>query len=303
MQLSINSKKDSGITKQRKKESTLIWYVFLLPVIIGIVVFMVYPVLDSFRLSFFASNGVKETFVGLGNYTTLMKEQVFWKSLYNTFFMAICQVAIAVPLGFVIAVFINNLPHFKDLFKVLFFMPYITSLIAASMVFMYLFHPSMGPINYLLNMFGLPSINWLSQPNSARWAIVILGVWNWIGFVVVICIANLQTIPAQLYEASEIDGANAFQKFLYITIPKMMPTFSFLLIMGFIRTLQRFGETYTIGGAEGSPMRSLYTIVGFIYDRGFGGTEYGLAAAAAYVLFMIIMVITFINMKVSKMKV
>lgn len=301
MQLSLKTQKNK--VSSSRKEGTLIWYLFLLPVLIGIIFFMVYPVLDSFRLSFYASNGVQESFVGLTNYTNLLKERVFWKAIYNTFFMAIFQIIIAVPLGFVIATLINNLPHFKDLFKVLFFMPYITSLIAASMVFMYLFHPTMGPINYLLSMFGIEGINWLAEPSSARWAVIVLGVWNWIGFVIVICIANLQTIPAQLYEAAEIDGANALQKFLFITIPKMMPTFSFLLIMGFIRTLQRFGETYTIGGAEGSPMRSLYTIVGFIYDRGFGGTEYGLASAAAYVLFIIIMIITVINMKASKMKV
>lgn len=302
MQLSM---KTNGQKANRKyKEQSYIWYLFLLPALIGIILFMLYPVLESFRLSFYSSNGVKETFVGFSNYTQLiLRQEVFWKAIFNTFYMAIFQVAIAVPLGFIIATLINNLPHFKDLFKVLFFVPYITSLVAASMVFMYLFHPEMGPINFLLESIGFSKINWLADPLSAKWAVIILGVWNWLGFVVVICIANLQTIPAQLYEAAEIDGANSFQKFAYITTPKMMPTFSFLLIMGFIRTLQRFGETYTIGGLEGSPMRSLYTIVGFIYDRGFSGTEYGLASAAAYILFMIIMVVTLINMKASKMNV
>lgn len=261
---------------------------------------MIYPIVESFRLSFFMSNGVDEKFIGIANYVQLItKEKVFWKAVLNTFYMGILQLIIAIPLGFIIATLINNLKKGQDLFKVLFFVPHITSMIAASMVFMYLFHPEFGPVNNFLVSIGLSKIKWLSAPGTAQWAVVILAIWNWLGFVIVIFIANLQTIPAQLYEAAEIDGATSMQKWMYITIPKMMPTFSFLFIMGWIRTLQRFGETYALGGLQGSPVRSLYTIVGFIYERGFGGQEYGLSAAASYVLFVIILLVTVINMAIN----
>lgn len=300
MQLSYQRNK---VTKRKNKEQSYIWYLFLIPTFIGIILFMLYPVLESFRLSFFMSNGVNEKFIGFENYTQLIfEEEGFWKAIKNTFYMGIFQLIIAIPLGFIIASLINNLSRFKDLFKVLFFIPYITSLVAASMVFMFLFHPEMGPVNYLLESIGLPAVSWLAAPSSARWAVIILGIWNWLGFAVVICIANLQTIPAQLYEAAEIDGATSIKKWLYITIPKMYPTFTFLLIMGWIRTLQRFAETYTLGGLQGSPARSLYTIVGFIYERGFGGMEFGLASAASYILFILILIVTLINMRLSKME-
>ncbi|MCH4889651.1 sugar ABC transporter permease [Acidaminobacter sp. JC074] len=287
-------------SKKSRFFESWVWYIFVLPTLLGIVLFMAYPILESLRLSFYQSNGTTETWVGLNNYKLILTSEPFRKAVYNTFFIGFWWLAVTIPLGFVIASLINGLSFAKNTFKSIFFIPYMTSLVAAAAIFLFVLHPDMGPLNTLLDMFGLPTMMWLAEPLTARIGAVILASWQWLGFVVVICIANLQAIPRDLYEAAGIDGANWFQKWKYITIPKMKGTFSFLLIMGWIKALQRFAETYVLGGPQGSPARSLYTVVGFIYERGFGGNEYGLASAAAYVLFIIILVFTFINMKVSK---
>lgn len=287
--------------KKKNRREQLVWYLFLLPTIIGFVLFMLYPVLESFRLSFFKSNGTMESWAGLGNYIYVVKNEGFWKAVSNTFYIGFFVLLISIPLGFIVASVINEMRWFKNLFKIIFFIPYVTSIIAAAMVFLYVLHPDMGLLNSLLDSLGLPTSTWLADPTTARWGVIILAVWHELGFIVIISLANLQAIPGDIYESSSIDGATKMKQWLYITIPNMVGTFSFFLIMGWIGALKRFSETYILGGLQGSPARSLYTIVGFIYERGFGGNEFGVSSAAAYVLFAIILVFTIINLKVSKM--
>ena len=158
-------------------------------------------------------------------------------------------------------------------------------------------------MNSIIGIFGIPNIEWLSHATSARWGTIFLTVWHWLGFVIIICMANLQIIPLELYEASTIDGASERQQFFYITIPKMASCFSFLLVMGWISALKVFTEPYILGRGSGSPAGALMTITGFVYERGFGGTEFGFSSAAAYALFLIIFIFTMINIKFSKMDV
>lgn len=287
--------------KKKNRREQLVWYLFLLPTILGFILFMLYPVLESFRLSFFKSNGTIESWAGLGNYIYVVKNAGFWKAVTNTIYIAFFVLLISIPLGFIIASVINEMRWFKNLFKIIFFIPYVTSIIAAAMVFLYVLHPDMGLLNYLLHSLGLPTSTWLADPTTARWGVIILAVWHELGFIIIISLANLQAIPGDIYESSSIDGANRMKQWLYITIPNMTGTFSFFVIMGCIGGLKRFSETYILGGLQGSPARSLYTIVGFIYERGFGGNEFGISSAAAYVLFVIILIFTMINLKVSKM--
>jgi len=287
-----------------KKEikSQVVWYLFLLPAIFGILLFMLYPVLESFRLSFHSSNGTIEEYVGLRNYENILTLNVFWKAVYNTFYITFFQLLITIPIGFIIATAINNLSKGQNLFKVIFYIPNITSVVAAAMVFMFVLHPK-GLLNNFLGIFGIPEIAWLTYPTSARWAAIILGSWQTIGFVIIISIANLQAIPIDYYEAATIDGASVIQSHRFITIPCMRGTFAFLIVMGWINGLQRFSDVYILGGTQGSPARSLHTMVGFIFERGFGGVEYGVASAASYILFFFIMILTYFNVKLTNMKV
>lgn len=289
--------------KAKRRKSQLTWYLFLLPSLIGILLFMVYPIFESFRLSFYQSNGRIENYIGLANFRYILTSGVFWNTVYNTFFIGIFQIAITIPLGFIFASLINSTPKGQNFFKVIYFLPNVTSIVAAAMIFAFVLHPDMGIVNYVLGNLGLPTPQWLASPSTSKWAVIILSVWHWIGFVIIICLANLQAISAEMYEAAKIDGASGFQQWLFITIPNMAATFAFLLITGWIGALQRFNEVYVLGGPNGSPARSIQTMGAYIYERGFTGFEFGIASAATYVMFMIILVFTFINLKVSRMKI
>ncbi|WP_245693639.1 carbohydrate ABC transporter permease [Sediminibacillus halophilus] len=264
---------------------------------------MIYPIFESLRLSFYQSNGTIEHFIGLANFKTVLTSGPFWNAVGNTFFIGIFQIVITIPLGFIFASLINSTPRGKNFFKVIYFLPNVTSIVAAAMIFAFVLHPEMGIVNYLLDILGLPTPGWLSDPSTSKWAVILLAVWHWIGFVIIICLANLQAISPEMYEAARIDGASGIQQWLFITVPNMGGTFAFLLITGWIGALQRFNEVYVLGGPNGSPARSIQTMGAFIYERGFTGFEFGIASAATYIMFMIILVFTFINLKLSNMKI
>lgn len=262
---------------------------------------MAYPVADSLRLSFFKTNGIVESWVGLRNYGRIFSSATFWRAVYTTLYIGFFKMLIAVPVGFVSAYLINSIKFGKNLFKILYFIPYVTSVVAAGSIFLFVLHPGEGLLNSLIGLFGIPNVEWLSNATSARWGTIFLTVWHWLGFVIIICIANLQTIPPELYEASTIDGASERQQFFYITIPRMASAFGFLLVIGSISAMKVFTEPYILGRGNGSPGGALMTLTGFVYERGFGGVEYGFASAAAYVLFFIIFLITLVNLKVARM--
>jgi len=288
--------------KKRKIHGTSkIWYIFLLPSFLGIFLFMVYPIIESFRLSFFQSNGTVESFIGLKNFKYILTSKTFWNSVWNTFYIGLFQIIITIPLGFIFATLINTVRRGQNIFKVVYFLPHVTSIVAAAMIFAFVFHPEMGIVNYTLDFLGLPTPGWLAEPSTSKWAVILLSVWHWIGFVIIICLANLQAISPEMYEAAKIDGASGIQQWIFITIPNMSATFAFLLITGWIGALQRFNEVYVFGGPSGSPARSIQTMGAFIYERGFTGFEFGIASAATYVMFIIILLFTFLNLKISKM--
>ncbi|HZH61101.1 MAG TPA: sugar ABC transporter permease [Metabacillus sp.] len=304
--LEIHAKTDNSVglkmIKSKKRSSQWTWYIFLLPSFLGILLFMVYPIFESLRLSFYQSNGTIEHFIGLDNFKTVLTSGPFWNSVWNTFYIGIFQIIITIPLGFIFASLINSTPRGQNFFKVIYFLPNVTSIVAAAMIFAFVLHPEMGIVNFALDAIGLPTPKWLADPSTSKWAVILLSVWHWIGFVIIICLANLQAISTEMYEAAKIDGANGFQQWLYITVPNMAGTFAFLLITGWIGALQRFNEVYVLGGPNGSPARSIQTMGAFIYERGFTGFEFGVASAATYIMFMIILAFTFLNLKISKMK-
>jgi multiple sugar transport system permease protein len=288
-------KHKSGLQKRQ-----WVWYLFLLPSLFGIVFCMAYPIVEALRLSFFKSNGTLEVWKGVDNYKYVFSNSVFRKAIFNTFFITFFQLLFVIPVGFVIALAINSLKRCKNLLKILFFIPYVTPAIAAGTLFLFVLHPQ-GILNQLTGFFGAPAISWLENGISARFGAVILSVWKSLGFNIIIYLAYLQAISPEYYEAAAIDGCSSMQMHRYITIPHMRGAFAFLITMGWIQGLQRFTEVYALGGPTGSPARALHTIVGFIYERGFGNYEFGVAAAASYILFAIIMIFTLLNLKITKM--
>ncbi|WP_133581365.1 carbohydrate ABC transporter permease [Aureibacillus halotolerans] len=283
-----------------RRESHAIWYVFLLPTIVGILLFTLYPLIESLRLSF--TRGVGEQYVGFQNYANVLLSDTFWYAVYNTFYITFFQLLLAIPFGFLIACLINSLRRTSNFFKILFYIPNTTSMVAAATVFLAILHPD-GPLNYVVELLGFERVVWLSQPLSAKWGAIILSVWHWLGFVIIVTLANLQAIPGEYYEAASMDGASRIQQWIWITIPNMVGSLTILFVLGWIGGLQRFSDAYMLGGLQGSPARSLHTVVGFIFERGFGGSEYGIASAAAYILFIFILIFTFLSTKLLRMKI
>lgn len=282
----------------RRLRTSPIWYLFLFPTMLGILLFMAYPIIEVFRLSLFQSNGTMETFKGLANYRYILGNGTFRIALFNTFFITFFQLLVAVPLGFLIALAINSLDRGKNFLKALFFIPYVTPAIAAGTLFLFILHPN-GILNTFLAWFGMAPVSWLENGMSARVGAVLLSIWRSMGFNVIIFLAYLQTIAQEHYEAAYVDGCGRWQAHIHITFPQMRGAFAFLIIMGWINGMQRFTDVYALGGMTGSPARSLHTIVGFIYERGFGSYEFGIASAASCILFVIILLFTLLNMKLT----
>jgi ABC-type sugar transport system permease subunit len=293
-------KKNSG-RKKRDNRSGLIWFLFLLPAILGIILFIAYPTIEAFRLSFYKSNGTIERFIGLKNYIYVFNNEVFRKAIFNTFFITFFQLVIVLPVAFLIACGINHLTRGKNLLKCLFFIPYVTPAIAAGTLFLFVLHPN-GILNQFTSFFGIPSVSWLENGWSARFGAVFLSIWRSMGFNIIIFLAYLQAISPEYYEAAQIDGSSGYQSMRYITLPLMRNAFSVLFIMGWINGLQRFTDVYALGGMTGSPARALHTLVAFIYERGFGNFEFGVASAASYILFAIIFIFTLFNLRITETK-
>ncbi|MDR2553573.1 MAG: sugar ABC transporter permease [Treponema sp.] len=263
---------------------------------------MGYPIVESFRLSFFRSNGTAESFRGLTNYAFIITSPIFGKAIFNTLFITFFQLLIAIPAGFVTALLINDLVWVKckNFLKSLFFIPYITPAVAAAVIFLFVLHPD-GILNMILGWVGLNRhIPWREGEMSARFGAVFLSVWQSLGFNVIILLAYLQSIPSDYYEAAALDGCGKIQLHRHITLPRMRGALWFLFLMGWINGFQRFTDVFILGNKSGSPNRSLLTMVGYIYDQGFGSFSFGMAAAASWILFAIILIFTLLNLRLNK---
>ncbi|MEC5423455.1 sugar ABC transporter permease [Virgibacillus sp. C22-A2] len=272
-------------------------YFFLAPSIVLLIVFTLYPVISSFILSFQSMSGAEKYFVGFDNYARLFRDPIFYKSLGNTFQILIVQVPIMLSIAILIAVGLNSsFIRFNGFFRVAFFLPAITALVAASLIFMVILDGNYGIVNYLLSLVGLDPIDWLNDPFWAKVSVIVVMTWRWTGYNMVIFLAGLQTIPKDLYEAAGIDGAGKARQFFSITIPQLKPVFIFTVVMSTIGTLQLFDEAYILTG--GGPNNATMTITLYLYETGFKYFDFGYASALAYVLVVIIAIISWIQMKV-----
>ena len=286
----------------RKLRKSLIWYVFVAPTFILFGLFVAYPTLETFRLSFFQEVATRQEFVGALHYLRLLGNQVFLAALVNTAFLGILFLLIIIPLGFVMASLLNNLRVWPNLFKAIYFLPQITSTVAVALVFSYVFQPNWGLVNGILRQLGVePLPLWLAEPRyvltGSRAAVTILAVWVALGYYMLIFQAGLQAVPAELYDAAVVDGAGPLQTWWLITLPSMRPTFVFLYITGTIEAMSRFSDLWMLGGPAGTPARSLQTIVMYIYQTAFESNDFNLASAAAVILFVVVLLLTMVNFR------
>ncbi|EPY12149.1 MULTISPECIES: carbohydrate ABC transporter permease [Paenibacillus] len=288
---------ESGVKKfwsPRRKEALVGW-LFLLPEIVGMLMLNVFALGFSLYLSFTdwdllsGVSGIK--FAGLQNFIHLFQDPTIWKALYNNLVYTVLTVPIPIALALVLAVVIHSKVYFKDYFKVVFFIPYISSIIAVAAVWSILFHPSLGPINQFLMDLGISNPpKWLVDPKTSLIAVAIISAWAGLGYTIIIYMAGLSNISEELYEAAEIDGATGLKKFFNITIPLLRPTTFFLLITMLIGSFKVFDIISYL--TEGGPDNSSTVIVFRIYQEGFVNYNMGYASAISWLLFAIIGLIT-----------
>lgn len=292
----ISTKRSNG--KQGFTKEDLTGLLYVAPMVLGILIFSIYPMIDTFFLSLQQTNGITGKWIGFANYVTVFENPVFWQAVYNTLYMGILSVVIGLPLSFILATLINNVRWGKSLFKGLYFIPNIVSIVAMSILFRFLLAPTKeGLLNGFLVQLGINPIGWFTNPAMAKISIVIMGMWGFIGYDAIIFLAGLQSVPKELYEASEIDGASSIEKWWYITIPSMKPIFIFMIIMSTIACMKRFGDVFTIGTPTGNPAGSLLTVVLYIYRSAFTAGQVGIASAVAYVLFVMVLLLSLLIFK------
>lgn len=281
-------------------EEAIAAYLFLLPNIAGFIVFTAGPVLASLVISLFSWNLLNPpVWLGLGNYTSLFSDTDFLNSLKHTLQYTVGSVPLGMLLSLLLAVALNQKIRGIGIYRTIYFVPVVSSLVAVSLMWRWMYNPTAGILNHLLNQvfdFLHLSINppdWLQSTTWAMPAIIIMSVWKGLGYNMVIYLAGLQGIPTSLYEAAEIDGASAISKFFKITLPLLTPTTFFVLIISLINSFQVFEQTYIM--TRGGPARATVTTVYYIYQNGFQWYKMGYASAVAWVLFAIIMVLTLLQ--------
>jgi multiple sugar transport system permease protein len=285
-----------------KTKETWMGYFFIGPMILGVFVFSLFPILTSFYLSLtnwsFVTGLQNIHFNGIANFKYLFDDAVFLKSLRNNFIL-LTALPITLGIAMFLAIIINQYVYLKGFFKVVYFIPQISSVVAVAVVWQVIFHPTYGPVNNALKSLGFTNPpQWLGDPNFAMVSLIMLMVWIDLGYALIIYIAGLQDIPMDLYEAAELDGASWWDKFRKITFPMLGRTTFFLIVTGVIGTFKAFSLIKIL--TDGGPVHSTSVIVYQIYQSGFVDLKPGYASAMAVVLFMCVLIITVLQLFVQR---
>lgn len=269
-------------------------YLFLLPAIALLTVFFFIPFFQTFGLSFldYSSDIYNPKFIGLNNYTQLLHNPIFYKVLWNTFIYLIGAVPFLVIFPLFLAVLINQKIRGVTLYKILIYLPVIVSIVVAAIAFKWLY-AEQGILNYIVTQLGFEPIGWLTDTKYSIWSVIIVTIWKGIGYYMIIYLAALMSVPQELYEACDIDGASFLRKHLTVTIPQIMPTIALVSTISAISAMKVFAEIYVM--TKGGPLNSSKTIVYYIYERAFENLDLGFASAMAVVLLIIVMIFSLIN--------
>jgi multiple sugar transport system permease protein len=291
-------KKKSRISRETR--NNLVAYSFIAPNLIGFCIFTLGPIIFAFTLAFMAWDGNNPIqFVGLENFWALKEDTRFKAAFINTIVYAVTTVPLTLAAALGLAIILNQKVKGRDIFRTIGFFPYVASLVAVAAVWNMIFSPGAGVVNVLLTNLGvareyLPK--WAADPDWAMFTVVFFSVWKSMGYYMVIYLAGLQGIPSDLYEAGNIDGANAIQKFWYITVPQLRPTTFFVVIMLTINCFKVYDIIYMI--TQGGPGTSTLVLVYHIYQTAFvTGSNYGYASAISMILFLMVLLVTIVQFK------
>lgn len=276
---------------------SLTGYGFMAPTILVLGVFAVLPILYAVFLSVQRVQllpSVKYEFVGFRNFFSLVEDERVWIALRNTIEYVLIVVPSQTILALILAVTLNSGIHGKNWWRILYFLPTVTSSAVLTLIFMWIYNKN-GLLNNVLDFLGLPTYNWLGDPAVALKGIMLMNIWSTAPFFMVIYLAALQDIPQSLYEASELDGANLWQQFIHITVPILRPVTFFVLAMGIIGTFQLFDQSYIFSNGTGGPNNATLTVVLLIYQSVFRYLQLGYGAAIAFLLAAVIVIATLIQ--------
>lgn len=286
--------------KGRLKKEWIKGYLFILPNFIGFFIFMAVPIIMGLVISFTNYNGFgMPDFVGISNYIKMFQDEYFQISFLNNMLYTLVTVPGTIVVSLLLAVAVNAGMKGSGLFKTMFFFPTITSMVAVGIVWSMIFNPYTGPLNQILKAIGIDNPPmWLASSDTALLTVMLVAIWKQAGYYMVILLAGLQSIPKQLYEAAEIDGAGAISRFFKITLPMLSPTMFMVLILNIISSFQVFDLINIM--TEGGPGRATNVLVYRIYQEGFQQLQFGYASAMAYFLFLIVLIVTLIQFRGQK---
>ena len=271
-------------------------YLYILPHMLLFMVFMIVPIFMTGWYSLVKWSGLGDPkFIGLDNYFYIFKDKVFLKSLWNTILFTGATVPLLMALALLFAIMLNQNIRFRGFFRGAMYLPAVISTVVAGMVFIWLFDPQLGLINYLIGFLGVPRVEWSMDPRYAMVMVIVGTLWGRTGYNMVIYLASLQGISPEYYEAARIDGASGWQVFRYIIMPLLAPTHLFVLITCVIHSFRSFDLIYVM--TKGGPLNATKTLVVYVYDTAFAMNYFGRSSTGGVVLFFILLVFTIVRMK------
>lgn len=280
-------------------------WLFVTPALIILGLFFLLPVVAALFLSvtdydLYALADIRNLrFVALQNYWSLLQRPLFWSALGHTVYFVVVGVPLSLIASLGAAMLLNSpLARFKPFFRTALFAPVVTTVVAVAVIWRYLFNTKYGLINYVLDSIGMPTVDWLGDPHWAMPTIILFAVWKNFGYNMIIFMAGLQAIPSDLYEAARIDGASAIAQFRHITLPMLKPTMVMVSILTVSGYFQLFAEPYVM--TEGGPLQSTTSVLYLMYEEGFKWWNLGSASAVAFILFVIMFVVTAAMLRLSK---
>ena len=283
-------------TRRRTIRRFLPQYVAVAPFYLLFCVFGLFPIVFSIYLSFTRWDGIRDiTFVGLAQYQYLLADERFWNAVFNTMILFVMSTVPALFLALVLAFLLHQNIRFKGIYRVAFFIPNVTSMVAMAIVFGSIFSDSFGLVNSGLAALKLDQIPWLTDPWAMRITIAVMVIWRWTGYNAIIYLAGLQAIPTELYDSAKVDGAGMTSIFFRITLPMLRPVILFTVITSTIGGLGLFTEPQVLFGDDGGPGESVMTIVLYQYNQAFTQLDYGYGSAIGWALFVIAAVVAIIN--------
>jgi len=295
-----------GSTKSTWKRfwaDTGLAYIYLLPTLLVLGTFSIYPVIRAFIISLYDWRIRTQEFIGLQNYKEVFSDPLFWQSVKNTLIFVAGTVPLEILLALGVALLLNRQIRFRSFYRLAFFLPYVTTVVAVAMVWLWIYHDQWGLLNSILGWFGVAPQQWLLHPKWTMMTIIILSVWKSLGYTVVIFLAGLQNMDKELFNAAKVDGANDRQVFWHVTWPLLTPTTFFVSITSIIGAFKVFTEIFVLYGGKPGPMRVATTIVFYVYEKAWDEWKMGLASAASWALFFMVLVVTLVQLWYARKRV